>query len=104
MPLEFKNGEGREDAEEVKKDQETGSFFLIYGCKPESVVDAESNVLDAIFRLFKSDASRVDGSIIIPGDFVIQQDTNFEFVHKINRNLLLHHAAVVPTGAIPNDA
>ena len=49
MPLEFKSGECREDAEEVKEDPKSGSFFLILGCRPESVVDAESTMLDAIF-------------------------------------------------------
>ena len=60
-------------------------------------------MLDAIFRRFRSIANPVDGSLILPGDFLIQEDNNIEVTAKLNHHLLLRHAAVA-TGAVPSDA
>ena len=77
---------------------------MIFGCGPEKLVDGQSTLIEAIFRKFKRIASRVDGFLVLPGDFVLQRDTNIEIVCKLNHHLRLRHAAVVPTSRISINA
>ena len=104
--LKFRLGEvGGDGEEEIKEDPKNGSFLLIFGCKPENGVIANSILLDVIFDKFRSIARHFNGYLILPGiHFVIQRNNFIEFVLKINQQLLLHHAAIVTTGPIHIDS
>ena len=52
----------------------------------------------------RSITSRVDGSLVLPGNFLLQTNTNIEFIVKINQNLRIQHAGFMPYDPLTNQA
>ena len=57
---------------------------MILGCGPGKYVSANSTLLDEIFKKLKRITNRVDSSLILPGDLLVNPNKNIEFITRLN--------------------